>query len=45
VLAVAGQVDAAVPMSALAAQLVRQHRVYTDEAADCSTLVELFAAE
>jgi len=45
VLRIAREADAAVPMSALAAQLVRQHRIYTDSEADCSTLIELFAAE
>lgn len=45
VLEVARAADSAVPMSALAAQLLRQHRIYTDGAADCATLIELFAAE
>ena len=45
VLGVAREVDATAPFSALAAQLVRAHRLTAGNAADCTTLIELYARD
>ena len=45
VLAVARGVDASLPLGALAAQLLRQHRVRAGSEADSTSIIELFSAE
>ena len=44
-LAAAREVDASLPMGALAAQLLRQHRVRAGNDADSTSIIELYSAE
>ncbi len=45
VLSVAREADVALPLSALAAELVRQHRARAGDASDAASVIELYNPE